>query len=243
MEWIFDSLRIVHVAAGFAALVVAPVAMLTVKGGLAHRRWGRIYYRAMAVIATTAVVLGLAGGNMFLTMIAVFSFYGAFSGFRVLVRKRPEQRPDMVAWAMAVVTLSVSLGLVILGLVPPTPRWHALATVSVMLGAIGIVLAGRDILSFVRPPTERMAWWYSHMSGMLSSYIAVVTAFSVVNFTFLPLTARWLWPGWIGGPLIALWIGYYRRRFRSTPPPARASHPSEPPMRRPQHGDAPATAR
>jgi hypothetical protein len=214
MEWIFDSLRIVHIAAGFAALVVAPIAMVTAKGGAAHRRAGKLYYRAMAVIAITAVVLGLARGNMFLTMIAVFSFYGAFSGYRVLARKRPDQRPDAIAWAMALLTLGVSVGLVLLGLLPPTPRWQSLAVVSLMLGAIGIVLSGRDVLAFVRPPAERMAWWYSHMSGMLSSYIAVVTAFSVVNFTFLPLTARWLWPGWIGGPLIALWIGYHRRRFR-----------------------------
>jgi hypothetical protein len=30
------------------------------------------------------------------------------------------------------------------------------------------------------------------MTGMLTSYISAVTAFSVVNFAFLPTTVRWL---------------------------------------------------
>lgn len=51
------------------------------------------------------------------------------------------------------------------------------------------------------------------MTGMLSSYLAAVTAFSVVNFTFMPTTARWLWPTLLGSPLIALWVAYDRRRF------------------------------
>ena len=51
------------------------------------------------------------------------------------------------------------------------------------------------------------------MSGMLGSYIAAVSAFSVVNFGFLPIAVRWLWPTIVGTPLIALWISYYRGRF------------------------------
>jgi hypothetical protein len=31
----------IHILAGPLALIVAPGAMLTVKGGRAHRRWGR----------------------------------------------------------------------------------------------------------------------------------------------------------------------------------------------------------
>lgn len=223
MDMILNALRFVHVAAGFAALALAPIAMATAKGGTAHRRWGKVYYRAMAVVAATAVVLGLARPNLFLTMIAVFSFYSAFSGYRVLFRKRPDVMPPAALdWVMASVTLLVSGALVVLGVLAPSPMWRAVGTVSIMLGLLGTVLAGRDLYAFVRPPTDRMAWWSSHMGGMLGSYIAVMTAFSVVNFTFLPLTVRWLWPSWIGTPLIALWIASYNRRFRR--PAAAARH-------------------
>jgi hypothetical protein len=56
---------------------------------------------------------------------------------------------------------------------------------AVVLGGIGLAFAGADL-----------------------------TAFSAVNFTVLPTTARWLWPTLIGAPLIAVWITYYKTRFR-----------------------------
>jgi len=49
---------------------------------------------------------------------------------------------------------------------------------------------------------------------MLGSYIAVVAAFSVVNFYFLPTLLRWLWPTMIGAPGIFIWINYYQKKFR-----------------------------
>ena len=58
-----------------------------------------------------------------------------------------------------------------------------------------------------------MAWWYSHMTRMLSAYIATVTAFSVVNFKFLPPVARWLWATVVGTVGIIIWTRYYRKKF------------------------------
>ncbi len=60
------------------------------------------------------------------------------------------------------------------------------------------------------------------MANMIGSYIAAVTAFSVVNFHVLPTTLRWLWPTMIGTPLITIWITYYKRRF-NRPEPQRAA--------------------
>jgi hypothetical protein len=58
-----------------------------------------------------------------------------------------------------------------------------------------------------------MAWWYSHMTRMLAAYIATVTAFSVVNFEFLPRVVRWLWATVAGTVGIVIWTRYYRRKF------------------------------
>jgi len=38
----------IHILAGTIALLVAPIALLTVKGGPTHRRWGKVYFWAMA---------------------------------------------------------------------------------------------------------------------------------------------------------------------------------------------------
>jgi hypothetical protein len=92
----------------------------------------------------------------------------------------------------------------------------------VIFGALGIVLAGQDVQSFLRPPTAKHAWWFGHMGKMLGAYIATVSAFSVVNFAFLPPLIRWLWPTAIGVPGIFIWISYYRRKFNHTHSPLRA---------------------
>jgi uncharacterized membrane protein YfcA len=80
-----------HIVMGYIALVVAPGAMLTQKGGVWHRRWGKIYFWAMAGVALTAVLLSLIRPNVFLLLLAVFSLYQAFSGYRVLSRKLPQR--------------------------------------------------------------------------------------------------------------------------------------------------------
>jgi uncharacterized membrane protein len=222
MDSLIGMLRWIHIGAGLVALGMAPGAMLTVKGGRAHRRWGKIYFWLMAVVSATAVVLALWRPVTFLALVAIFSFYSAFSGYRVLSRKRPDRgdRAGRLDWAAALLTLGASACLVLLGLFPPGPTWAPRASVAVIFGAIGIVLAARDIRRFVRPPGDRLHWWYHHMTGMLTSYIAAVTAFSAVNFRFLPVTVRWLWPTLIGTLVIVAWVRYYRIRFARRQPTA-----------------------
>jgi hypothetical protein len=41
-----------------------------------------------------------------------------------------------------------------------------------------------------------------------------VTAFSVVNFQFLPPLVRWLWPIALGVPAIVIWVAGYKRQAR-----------------------------
>jgi Predicted membrane protein (DUF2306) len=219
MDILITTLRLIHIAAGTIALVLAPLAMLTVKGGRAHRRWGKIYFWAMAVVAATAVVMALWRPQIFLALLAVFSFYMAFAGYRTLSRKRPAQGqgPTALDWTAALATFAVSGAMALLGLIRPSAAWERLGIVPVVFGVLGMILAGLDIGRFLRPPADRNAWWFAHMGGMLGSYIATVSAFSVVNFTFLPTAIRWLWPTVIGTPLIALWVTYYRIRFRRAP--------------------------
>lgn len=216
MDAIIAAIRSVHIAAGMIALVVAPGAMLTVKGGRAHRRWGQIYFWTMAVVALTAVILALYRPIAFLVLVAVFSFYAALSGYRALYRKRPEQgqRATAFDWTVAVVAVAASAGLVVFGVLQPTVTWARFGTVTIVLGAVGVFLGGRDLWQFVWPPRDRRAWWFNHMRGMLGSYVATLTAFSAVNFTSLSLTTRWLWPTVVCVPLIVLWVTYYRIRFR-----------------------------
>src|SRR5262249_55325828 len=125
----------------------------------------------------------------------------------------------------AVITFAASASLLALGIVKPTPQFQTLSTVAIVFGLVGLSIAGLDVWRFLSPPTERMAWWYRHMANMIGSYIAAVTAFSVVNFTFPPPRARGLCPPITGPPLTALGTTSYNLRSNK-PTRARTADPA-----------------
>jgi len=215
LETTIGVLRWIHIIAGFTAFFVAPVALATQKGGPAHRRWGKIYFWGMTVGTITALVVAAYRPNIFLLLIAVFSFYLAFTGFRVLSRKRPDkgQKAAALDWVVAFITLSASAFMIVRGSLNLSTGSLHLNPVLMIFGILGALAAGSDLYEFLRPPKEKYAWFLNHMSGMVASYIAAVSAFSVVNFSFLPPLVRWLWPTAVGVPLLSIWTRSYRRKF------------------------------
>jgi len=220
-----------HVAAGALGLLVAPLAMLTVKGGPAHRLWGKIFFWSMFWIFASTLGLMFFRFNFFLSIIAVLSFYMALTGYRMLYLKRPQKgdRPIWLDWAGSIVAALAGAGLAGWGVFGAVGMLNTnIPSVFFILGIVfGLVLltiALPDLIRYVRPPTDRNAWWYEHMSRMLSAYMAMVTAFMVQNVG-RQMPADWQWitwilPGLIGGPLISLWIGRYRKKFTRAPAPA-----------------------
>src|SRR2546427_12728605 len=89
MESLTAAIRLVHVAAGTLALFVAPIPRLTARGGGSHRRWGKVYFWAMAGVAATAIGLAVRKPVAFLALLAVLSVYSAVYGYPALSRKRP----------------------------------------------------------------------------------------------------------------------------------------------------------
>lgn len=59
MPWLFNLFLAVHVGAGLVALLTFWGAIITRKGGPAHRRWGRIFTAAIYVASAQALGMGL----------------------------------------------------------------------------------------------------------------------------------------------------------------------------------------
>lgn len=212
-----DATLWLHVGTGFLALFAGLGAFLTKKGGTRHRRFGRWYVSSMAVVSATALVLYvLAPGffGLFLSCVAIFSFYFAFSGYRVLSRKRPDDRAESVDWIAVGLFALASLGLVAIG-VDRFLQGTDFATVILVFGAIGAVFAVLDLRAF-RRPTEPGDWVDGHVTRMGAGYIATVSAFSAVNLLFLPTVLRWLWPTLLGTPLLIYLARTYREKFAPT---------------------------
>jgi uncharacterized membrane protein len=223
----FRMLLWLHIAAGSCSFVLAPVALMTVKGGKAHRRWGKIYFFSMTTVAASALILALYRPVLFLALVSVFSFYTAFLGYRVLQMKsvavggQVDLRWD---WAVAVLTFLSSLSLAFLALFRPIAV-QGLVIPGVIFGLLGMQVSGEAMWGFLHPPTDRMFWWCGHMRGMIGSYIAAWSAFSVVTLGryFGDAWYIWLWPTMVGFPAIALSTAYYKRKFARVQRPAPAA--------------------
>lgn len=232
MELISTIALWIHIAAGFTAFFVGPGAMLTKKGKLWHRRWGKVFFWGMAVVAGTALVLTKVQPDKFLTLVAIFSFYSAFSGYRVLYHKRPDkgQLPKSFDWIAAGITLTTGIGLLYMGLFNIGTFEFRFQPIMFTFGIICIGLAGSDIRRFLaefNADTDKYNWWYTHMGNMTGAYIAAVTAFSAVNFSFLPPVVRWLWPTFLGVPALIIWTRYYRKKFEGKSVMAKSALPEK----------------
>ena len=72
----------IHILAGTIALFCAAMAVSSEKGKKLHLLSGRTYFWCMVAIFLTAIPMSIITSNIFLFLIAFFSFYLAFSGIR-----------------------------------------------------------------------------------------------------------------------------------------------------------------
>lgn len=226
MKEFFFGMLVLHVMAGATALFVGPVALAVVKGGARHLFWGRMYVWAMGVVALTAFPLAVYKNNTFLFLVGVFSAYLAFSGWRVIRRQRAmrkaETDPPLTARLLdavpAVLMVGAALmmfwmgGRAVLG-------GNSFGWVLCVFGTIAVVLVSREIPVIFRPAAafrpDDKRWLGNHIGRMLGAYTATLTAFSAVNFFFLPPVVRWLWPTVLMFPVIAYNINKYQRKSAS----------------------------
>jgi hypothetical protein len=206
----------IHIAAGVGSFLIAPIALVTAKGGKQHKRWGMVYLWSMGVVAATALPMAIWFPTLFLALVAVFSFYSAFAGYRVLrlkdLARNGSAKP--IDWIAGVVTFCTSALLVWLSWLHPA-KIQVVPVVGVVFGLIGVRIASASLWTFIRKPQEKMFWWYSHLAGFIGSYIAAWSAFSAVTLSrvFGNQWYVWLWPSIVGVPAIVLTTAYYRRKF------------------------------
>ena len=210
----------VHIAAGSIALLAAVVALATAKGGVNHLRSGRVYAIGMTVIFLTAIPLAIFGSDIFLLLIAVFSFYLVFAGWRFARNRRG--RPQPVDWIAVGILGLTGVGMWGYGAIlvmQEDSQWVTL----LIFGFIALALAIADgyfhyrlakgLSSAGKQRVQR------HLTNMLAGTIATVTAVMVVNVDLDPVWIPWVLPTVVITPLIVWW----NRRWASKGRPASLS--------------------
>ncbi len=196
------SLLIIHIASGTVALLTAVVALITQKGRIRHIWAGRVYAGAMTLIFLTSIPLALLGSSIFLLLIAVFSFYLVFAGWRFA--RNYSGKPHPVDWTAITAMALTGLGMWGYAAVLASGSSSQWITMT-LFGFIALALSLADV-RFYRAAnargTRRIA---RHLTNMLAGTIATVTAVLVVNVETNPVWLAWILPTLLITPLIVWW--------------------------------------
>jgi len=208
-----------HALAGFLTLLFGTMNLLNKKGAKLHKRIGIAYMLCMGWIFVSALfIIAFFRFNFFLMVIAVFSFYLCFSGYRVLKRKKPGKETWM-DWTAAILTMLFGIYLLGMAVYLLVKGNSILGILCIVFGFGTCIAAWNDIKIFrTKEFNEKQWWWYHHMQAMCASMIAAVTAFLVQNAgKFFPDFEQgwilWLLPTVLATPLLVVWIRKYRGEF------------------------------
>ena len=223
MEIVLKMALYVHIVAGFTALTTGLVPMFAKKGGKAHVFWGNVFYWAMFLVALTALMrFKMEFRLIFLTGIAVFSFYNTFTGAR-LVRMKKNLQPEFVDWFGAILTVVTAFAMMAFGVLAYQKGVAFYAILFTIFGVFSLLMATEDLRVFLGKKVvnntgavQARYWFQNHISRMGGAYIATVTAFLVVNNPpYIPGLVVWIAPGVIGGMFIGRTRRYYMEKAKS----------------------------
>lgn len=234
MQTILESLRFLHIGAGFIGLLAFWIPIFAKKGAVNHKRFGRIFRNSAYIVLAAA---GLAVSLRFMQLFSsgsslndnpddysIWVFLGYLTwvtfvilrhGMLVLQHKTLSDLNTVLNRWLARVSVFASL-LVIAFAIVLKPQ---ISIVLYALSPIGIS-SGIGILRVIgRQKTEPREWFYEHLGAMLGCGIAFHTAFAVFGasrlFGDLPgywSVVPWVAPTAIGIPAIIIWTRIYKRR-------------------------------
>jgi hypothetical protein len=215
MKTLFTAFLIVHITGGSTALIAGFIAMMAFKGSSVHRKAGKFFFWGMTVASVAAVYLSIAHYNMFLLMIAVFSYQLTATGYRSLWLKKlftGTVKPKAVDWLIGVVPATFNISILIWG-INKVSNGNNFGITGIVFGSIGLLFAFNWLRGFFIPPKLKQHWLFSHLRGFGAAYIAATTAFMVVNIKFLPPLLVWLSPTVVGTVIITIVSINYRKKL------------------------------
>jgi len=192
----------IHILAGTIALICAALAVSSEKGKKLHVLSGRAYFWSMATIFLTAIPMSIITSNIFLFLIAIFSFYLAFAGMR-FARNRKGIATNLDWIAVSLMILS-GLGMWILAAIFFTND-NSQYIVLLVFGFLASRLGYADLMSYKNNTATGKERISRHLTNMMGGTIAVITAVLVVNPPFEPEWVWWVLPTALITPVILWW--------------------------------------
>jgi uncharacterized membrane protein len=207
METLFEFMRLLHILAGFIALIMFWIPLITQNGSKLHRNSGWIFTFAMlgvAISAMTLAIIRIAGWKestsvqiefaWFLMLIAWLSGSAAWHGLVVLQAKWWKQFPrrlNAITIFFASVLALGGVGVMIYGWMGENSLLQWFPVVAISLSVMQLNMLRK------RTRTQLKVWRIGeHISGMVGCGIATITAFTVFAFPRLlgwESAPLWMW--------------------------------------------------
>ncbi|MDP4551607.1 DUF2306 domain-containing protein [Alkalihalobacillus macyae] len=218
----FNLFLIIHITAGFSALLTFWLPLVLKKGGKWHIRVGWFFVVMMGIVSITAVGMAFIrifiqpdtsperfSFSIFLLFIAVLSASTAYYGLRVLRFKRKSDRHRHLG------DLAFSSLLFLSGLSCSIYGFSSGNTLISFFPFLGIFLGLGQLAYWLRPMPVRNSWLLEHIQGMIACSISTVTAFTVFGAPRLlgggfRSIYLWILPTIVLVPLIF----YFSRKYR-----------------------------
>ena len=192
----------IHILAGTIALLAAAFAICSEKGKKIHITAGRTYYWGMAGIFLTALPMSIITSNVFLFLIAFFSFYLAFAGRRFAQNRKGTA--SIVDWIAVGLMIAAGLSMWVLAVFNSIENNSQYITLTVF-GFIAIALGYSDYKTYKQQEATGKKRIARHLSNMMGGTIALVTAVLVVNVDIEPEWIWWVLPTVLIVPFIVWW--------------------------------------
>lgn len=205
---IFKILLFLHIAGGFTSLLLGLYILFSKKGDKKHKRIGSIYFYAMLTSAMVALPMSYLHPNYFLFIIGVFTSYMLLTG-KLYLQKKKNDTIKITDWILTITMFLFGSGFIGFGIYNLINN-NSFGTVFIVFGAVSMLFVYQDYTNFTGKSKIKNFWLTTHIQRMVGSYIASVTAFIVVNNTFLNSILAWLLPTFILVPLIVKWTNKYK---------------------------------
>ena len=206
MQQLFNIFLVIHIISATIGLISGTLQMFRKKGDVNHKKVGKYFFFGMLFTGVSGILMTLIHENLFLLIIGVFTIYMVSTGQRFLSLKSisNETQPQKIDWILSLTMLIFGFGFIIYGLYYLVNS-DSFGSVLIVFGIISTIMSLQDFKTYQGKSKIKNIWLLVHLQRMIGAYIAAITAFLVVNNSYLPSILAWLLPSVIIVPFIILW--------------------------------------
>ncbi len=212
MEETIKVLIYIHAFFGGIGLITGIGSIAVKKGGLNHKRLGKIFSYSMVISSLISLLVARMPNheNLFLFLIGIFTIYMVLVGNRALTLKnKTKNKADIIDKTISGIMLIASLFMIVIGVLGIIQKIDN-SILYLFFGGFGIFMTLKDFETYKNFTKNKNAWLKSHLGRMIGALIASLTAFMVAGLNIGTLM-MWILPTILG----TIYIIYWNRKLKT----------------------------